>query len=235
MKHVGASGVAALLLVLAVALPSSAGTFTDTEGNLHEENIERLVDMGVAEGCDDSPPRFCPGHAIFRGQMATFLARALELPPATRDHFDDDNGHIHEDNINRLAEAGVAQGVSARRFRAGGEVTRAQMATFIANGFELEDSDEDAFGDDDASVHEPQIDAVAAADVAQGCAANRFCPAASVTRAQMATFIVAAVDATEPTEDPSASPSPTASASPSPSSSPSPSASPSPTASPSAG
>ena len=210
MKRWGAGSAVTLLLVVALALPSSAGTFTDTDGNLHEENIERLVDMGVAEGCDDDPPRFCPGHPIFRGQMATFLARALELPPATRDHFDDDNGHIHEDNINRLAEAGVAEGVSRRRFRAGGEVTRAQMATFIANGFGLDDSDEDAFGDDAGSVHEPQIDAVAAADVAQGCAAKRFCPSASVTRAQMATFIVAAVDATEPTDDPSASPSATA-------------------------
>ena len=208
MRRLGAGWAIALLLIGALALPSSARTFTDTEDNLHEESIERLVDMGVAEGCDDSPPRFCPGHPIFRGQMATFLARALELPPATRDHFDDDNGHIHEDNINRLAEAGVAQGVSPRRFRAGGEVTRAQMATFVATGFDLPDSEDDAFGDDAGSVHEPQINAVAAADVAQDCAARRFCPQAKVTRAQMATFIVTAVDATEPADDPSASPSP---------------------------
>ena len=216
MKRFGAGVALALLLVGAVALPSSAGTFTDTEGNLHEENIERLVDMGVAEGCDDNPPRFCPGHAIFRGQMATFLARALELPPATRDHFDDDNGHIHEDNINRLAEAGIARGVSPGRFRPGGEVTRAQMATFIAKGFELEPSSDDAFSDDAGNVHENDINAVAAADVAQGCGGRRFCPAPSVTRAQMATFIVAAVDATEPSDDPSATPSPGSSPWPSP-------------------
>src|SRR5688572_10734404 len=93
--------------LLLVAGPLRAGTFTDTEGNLHEENIERLVDMGVTEGCDDDPPRYCPGHQIFRGQMATFLARALELPETDVDYFDDDNGHIHEENINAVAEAGV--------------------------------------------------------------------------------------------------------------------------------
>jgi hypothetical protein len=209
MKRVTTGGILVLLLVAGIAVPSSAGTFTDTDGNVHEESIERLVDMGVAEGCDDNPPRFCPGHAIFRGQMATFLARALELPPASRDYFDDDNGHIHEDSINRLAEAGVARGVSPRRFRAGGEVTRAQMATFIAAGFDLAASDSDAFGDDNGNTHEPQINAVAAAGVAKGCAADRFCPDDPVTRAQMATFIVAAVDATEPADEPTEEPTAT--------------------------
>ena len=208
MKRLLASAGLTLALLLALALPGGAQTFTDTDGNVHEENIERLVDMGVAEGCDDNPPRFCPDQSIFRGQMATFLARAVELPPASRDYFDDDNGHIHEDNINRLAEAGIASGVSPGRFRPGGEVTRAQMATFIAKGFELEPSSDDAFSDDAGNVHENDINAVAAADVAQGCGGTRFCPAPSVTRAQMATFIVAAVDATEPSDDPSATPSP---------------------------
>ena len=213
MQRLLLGGILALLLAGLVAAPGAASTFTDTEGNLHEENIERLVDMGVAEGCDDDPPRFCPGEPISRGQMATFLARALELPAATRDHFDDDDGQIHEDNINRLAEAGVARGVSPRRFRAGGHVTRAQMATFLAEGFELARSNDDAFRDDEGNTHEPQIDAVAAAGVANGCGAQRFCPGASVTRAQMATFIVQAIDATEPSDEPSptSSPSPTAS------------------------
>jgi hypothetical protein len=220
-----AAVTATLALVVAmVAGPTLAGTFTDTEGNVHEESIERLVDMGVAEGCDDDPPRYCPGHPIFRAHMATFLARALELPPAEQDYFDDDDRSMHEDNINRIAEAGIALGVSPRRFHAGGYVTRAQMATFLAKGFELEASSQNAFGDDDGNTHEPGINAVAAAAVAQGCGDNRFCPDAVVSRAQMATFIVNAVDATAPTEEPSPGTSPSPSASPSPSPSPSPSA-----------
>jgi hypothetical protein len=236
-----AAGALAAIMVIAVTLaltmaPISAGTFTDTDGNLHEENIERLVDMGVAEGCDDDPPRFCPNHRIFRGSMATFLARALDLPPAEEDHFDDDDGNIHEENINAVAEAGVALGVGPRRYRAGGYVTRAQMATFLARGFELAASRTDAFADDDGSLHEDNINAVAAADVASGCDTRAFCPRDDVTRAQMATFIVNAVDATEPEPQPSGSPgaSPSANPSPSPSSSPSPSPSPSPSASASA-
>ena len=48
--------------------------------------------------------------------MATFLARALDLPPASSDHFTDDNGTAHEDNINRLFEAGITTGCTATKF-----------------------------------------------------------------------------------------------------------------------
>ena len=44
-----------------------------------------------------------------RGQMASFLARAFELPAAGADCFIDDAGTAHEDNINRVAEAGITQ------------------------------------------------------------------------------------------------------------------------------
>ena len=47
--------------------------------------------------------------------MASFLARALDLPPADEDHFTDDDG-AHEDAINRIAEAGITTGCTATRF-----------------------------------------------------------------------------------------------------------------------
>ena len=39
------------------------------------------------------------------------LARALDLPPATQDWFDDDDGSAFEADINRLAEAGIIVGL----------------------------------------------------------------------------------------------------------------------------
>ena len=53
--------------------------FVDTGGNGHEESIDALAGAGITGGCEVDPPRFCPGGLVTRGQMATFLARALGL------------------------------------------------------------------------------------------------------------------------------------------------------------
>jgi hypothetical protein len=48
------------------------------------------------------------------------------------------------------------------------------------------------FTDDDSSVHESAIEAIAAADITVGCnppTSDRFCPRATVTRGQMAAFL----------------------------------------------
>ena len=63
--------------------------------------------------------------------MASLLTRALELPPTGTDAFGDDDGHAHEDSINRLAAAGIAEGNAAGRFAPGGRLTRAQLASFL--------------------------------------------------------------------------------------------------------
>jgi hypothetical protein len=55
--------------------------FVDDDGSVFELAIDRLGTAGVTLGCN--PPandRFCPGDRVTRGQMAAFLARALDLP-----------------------------------------------------------------------------------------------------------------------------------------------------------
>ena len=59
----------------------------------------------------------------------------------------------------------------------------------------------DAFSDDDGSTHEPDIDALAAAGVTAGCGGGRYCPAGVVTRAEMASFLVRALDLPQTTTD----------------------------------
>ena len=51
--------------------------FTDIAGTTHEENIRRLASVGVTAGCATEPLRFCPDAPVTRGQMATFLVRAM--------------------------------------------------------------------------------------------------------------------------------------------------------------
>ena len=125
----------ASFLSRALSLPaSSRDYFVDDKGNKHEANINRLAASSITAGC--SGTQFCPKGAVTRAQMASFLARALNLPAASRDYFVDDKGNKHEANINRLAQAGITSGCSlANSFCPDGKVTREQMAAFLHRAF----------------------------------------------------------------------------------------------------
>lgn len=56
---------------------SSAGFADVNEGSTHEDNIDALAAAGITEGCGTNPLRYCPREKVNRGQMATFLHRAL--------------------------------------------------------------------------------------------------------------------------------------------------------------
>ena len=177
-----------------------ATEFTDVKDFPHRSNIRRIAEAGVTKGCN--PPandRFCPNRAVTRAQMASFLARALRLPAPSRDYFTDDDGTTHEDNVNRLAEAGVTKGCNPPandRFCPNRVVTRAQMASFLARALRLPAPSRDYFTDDDGTTHEDNVNRLAEAGVTKGCnppANDRFCPDRVVTRAQMASFLARAL------------------------------------------
>lgn len=141
-----------------------------------------------------------PGGTVGRDQMASFIARLVErlggaLPRFPTDQFDDvrfDNPH--EDNINRLAEVGLVQGVGPGSYGPDRIVTRAQMATFLVRAYEFANNRSlplgpDRFADDDGTTHEDNINKAAAAGFASGSTDGRYRPSGAVTRAQMATFM----------------------------------------------
>jgi len=165
--------------------------FTDIAGSAFVDEIVWLADQGITTGC--SATRFCPGDPVTRGQMASFLARAFGLPPSAGNWFVDDDGSVHEDNINRIAEAGVTTGCSETAFCPGDPVTRGQMASFLARAMDLPPAGADHFNDDDGSAHEDAINRIAEAGITSGCTATRFCPNGSVNRQQMAAFLYRAL------------------------------------------
>ena len=183
---------AATRLDAPIADGSFAGAFWDDDGSVHEENIDRLADLGVTGGC--APYQFCPDDSVTRAQMATFLMRALDLPEAADDPFDDDNGSTHEAAINALVAAGISSGCSADSFCGSDFVTREHMATFMARAFDLPPSDDQPFGDVVENQHAWAIRALAAAGITSGCGNGDFCPDDPVTRAQMASFLIRAID-----------------------------------------
>jgi glucose/arabinose dehydrogenase len=164
-----------------------APPFSDVTDSKFINDITWIFYEGITSGCGDG--RFCPTGAVARDQMASFIARALNLPPATRDYFDDDNGNKHEGAINRIAEAGITVGCGHRRYCPSGTVLRDQMASFISRALDLPATSTDYFTDDNGNKHEGAINRLAAAGITRGCTATTYCPKGTTTREQMAAFL----------------------------------------------
>lgn len=178
----------------------------------HLKAVDCTFDNGVMVGEPTSPLSavtgervFNPGESVSRGQLATIIVNSLEhagytLPDNAPDAFTDDDGTVHEASIDAVAAIGVMQGTSDTTFAPQAPVTRAQLATIIAAAYEAMlgeplPAGPDAFRDDDGSVHEPNINAAAAAGLASGRSATTFEPAWAVTRAQGASFLTRLLDA----------------------------------------
>jgi hypothetical protein len=112
---------------------TSTDYFDDDDGMTGESSINALANAQLTAGC--GPRRFCPTARVTRVQMAMFLTRALDLPPATTDYFDDDDGMTGEGSINAMAEAGLTGGCGERTYCPNRFVTREQMAAFLYRAF----------------------------------------------------------------------------------------------------
>lgn len=178
------------------AMLDPGGTFFDDDGSIHEGAIEAIAHAGITRGCAD-PDLYCPDQPVTRGQMAAFLVRALNLPAASSDPFRDDDASIFEADIAALAVAGITRGCASEEFCPEEPVSRGEMAALLARALDLPRDDADPFRDDDGSVFESDIVALAAAGITVGCdppANTSFCPDEPVRRDQMASFLARALD-----------------------------------------
>jgi glucose/arabinose dehydrogenase len=129
--------------------------------------------------------------------VASLAVLAPSLPPGGT--FFDDDGSIHEGDIEAIAAAAITKGCNPpvnNQYCPTDFVTREQMASFIARAEELSDTGPgDWFIDDDTSIHRLDIDRIATAGITKGCNPpdnDEFCPADFVTREQMASFMARA-------------------------------------------
>jgi hypothetical protein len=104
--------------------------FYDVAGTTHEAGIAAVTTAGIARGYADGTYR--PQAALTRGQMATLLANALDLPAGEHD-FTDVAGTTHEAGIAAVTTAGIARGYADGTYRPQAALTRGQMATLLAN------------------------------------------------------------------------------------------------------
>src|SRR5690606_18950873 len=116
------------------------GTFIDDDGSVHEADINGLAAADITRGCN--PPdntRYCPDRAVSRGEMASFLARALDLPPGPEGRFTDTANSVHATTINALAAADITRGCNPpdnTRYCPDQPVTRGEMASFLVRALD---------------------------------------------------------------------------------------------------
>lgn len=165
---------------------------TDVAAGPHGPGIRDLLAGGIARGC--GPELFCPAASVTRGQLTTFLARALRLPPATGPAgYLDTVGTPHAPGIDALAAVGILTSTGSDRFAPNEALTRAEMAALVSRSLGLAAKAPAPFTDVPADhPHAAGIAAAFEAGLTKGCGGDRFCPDGTLTRAQMATLIARA-------------------------------------------
>lgn len=130
-----ASFVARTIREAGVNLPAGRNKFTDDEGSVHQDAINQLAAAGIVVG--KTSRRFDPDAPVRRDQMASMMIQTYgfirdEQVAPGRDYFVDDNGNVHEENINAAAELGLTFGRGANRYAPASGTRRDQMAAFLA-------------------------------------------------------------------------------------------------------
>jgi hypothetical protein len=193
--------------VSVTATPTNSGgtIFADVGTNYWAHTyIERLYAAGITGGCSTSPLSYCPTSPVTRAQMAIFLLRAEHgsgyVPPAA-------SGTVFQDVaasdwaaawIEQLAAEGVTGGCGSGSYCPEGIVSRDQMAVFLlrvehGSGYVPPVGSGSLFGDVPAHYWAGAwIEQLVAEGIAAGCGNGNYCPMTSVTRDQMAVFLVRA-------------------------------------------
>jgi len=132
--------------------------------------------------------------------IAAAPAQADELPPGGT--FFDDDGNIHEGAIEAVAALGITKGCGVDDLYCPDDtVTRGQMAAFLVRALHLPPSSDNVFTDDNGSIFEANIQALAASGITRGCGEGRYCSDRPVTRGELAAFLVRAFRLLPSTDD----------------------------------
>jgi hypothetical protein len=145
---------------------------------------------------------YCPEATVTRAQMAVFLLVAKHgtgyTPPDASGLFNDvpaSNGFAKW--IEQLYNEGITGGCGGGNYCPNAPVTREQMAVFLmvakyGSGYNPPAAS-GVFADVPAdNGFAPWIEALYAEGITGGCGGGDYCPKRTVTRAQMAVFLVAA-------------------------------------------
>jgi hypothetical protein len=179
--------------------------FTDVpESYWARDFIERLYKAGITGGCATVPLRYCPEDTVTRAQMAVFLLRGIHTsaytPPAigaTSGFADVPVDYWSGAWIKQLAAEGITAGCGNGNYCPEHPVTRAQMAVFLMRSKYGSSYIPPAVGGTTGFTDVPPdywaaawIKQLVIEGITSGCGSGNYCPEKSVTRAEMAVFLV---------------------------------------------
>ena len=101
----------------------------------YADDIAWARENGISDGCDVD--MFCTDNPMTRGQVATFLVARLRLPPGDEGLLHRRRVEVHEDDIDRIAEAGLTDGCATNGTARPSDATRAQVASMLARALDL--------------------------------------------------------------------------------------------------
>lgn len=103
--------------------------------------------------------------------------------------------HVFAGEVLGLHELGITNGCTVRDFCPDTAISRAEMAAFLVRAFNLPTvTDVNPYTDDDGHALEAEIGTLYVNGITKGCAPMLFCPERSVSRAEMAMFLVRALN-----------------------------------------
>ncbi|PKN93169.1 MAG: hypothetical protein CVU44_12130 [Chloroflexi bacterium HGW-Chloroflexi-6] len=164
--------------------------------------IEKLADNNITGGCGNG--NYCPTNSVTRAQMAVFLLKSIHgssyTPPAvgaSTGFADVPTNYWAAAWIKQLAAEGITGGCGEGNYCPDYPVTRAQMAVFLLKSKYGSAHTPPAVGGSTGFGDVPTthwaaawVKELAAEDITGGCGNGNYCPEASVTRAQMAVFLI---------------------------------------------
>ncbi len=186
-----------------VSITNQPNIFTDVPDSYWAVSwIERLYNAGITGGCSTSPLMYCPDNTVTRAQMAVFLLKGIHgssySPPAASGTVFSDVplGYWAASWVEQLLAEGITGGCATGQYCPENVVTRAQMAVFLlkaehGSSYAPPSASGTKFSDVPLGYWAASwIEQLAAEGITSGCGGTNYCPEDSVTRAQMAVFLV---------------------------------------------
>ncbi len=122
-------------------------------------------------------------QVISPGQSATYMKI-----------FKDIAGHWAKDDIMKMVDQNIVEGMDSDRFSPNSNVTRAQFAALITRALDLKEGDgKNPFADVKSGAwYEDTVKKAYSAGIISGVASNKFAPDQSITREEMSTMLMRA-------------------------------------------
>ncbi|WP_242309994.1 NEAT domain-containing leucine-rich repeat protein [Bacillus cereus group sp. BfR-BA-01331] len=166
------------------------------KGHWSETAINYLAKEDIFKGYGNG--KFGFGDNITRGQVASLVQRYLKLESKVeqKEMFTDTKGHMFEQDIATVAQAGIMQGDGTGKFRPEGVLTRYEMSVVLQKVFQLNENENNLENFTDVPTGhwaEGYVKALVDNNISKGDGNGNFLGDDFVTREQYAQFLYKAI------------------------------------------